>query len=242
MYKRFLIFKELYTAPRPVVICEGKTDNIYITHSIRSLAVEYPRLAEIDSRGKISIKIRRFKYTGNSTGRILGIHGGTGHIGNFIVNYKSETSRFKASGMQSPIILLIDNDSGRNSILNTVQQITKKKPQDSDPYTHIFANLYLVTTPLVAGAKESTIEDCFDEAIKKTVLSGKSFDPANDYNTETHYGKADFAYKVVRAKADSIDFSGFKLLLDRFVNVLDAHANKLSLATQWSVTDESVLV
>jgi len=120
MYKRFLIFKELYTAPRPVVICEGKTDNIYITHSIRSLAVEYPRLAEIDSRGKISIKIRRFKYTGNSTGRILGIHGGTGHIGNFIVNYKSETSRFKASGMQSPIILLIDNDSGRNSILNTV--------------------------------------------------------------------------------------------------------------------------
>jgi retron-type reverse transcriptase len=87
MYRRFLMFKELYTAPAPVVICEGKTDNVYITHAIRSLAAQYPKLADTDSStGKISIKFRRFKYTGNSTGRILGIAGGTALFGLFIVN------------------------------------------------------------------------------------------------------------------------------------------------------------
>jgi hypothetical protein len=230
IYMRFLIFKEFYTAPAPIVLCEGKTDNVYITHAIRSLARQYPQLADVNLAGKISIKLRRFRYTDRSTGRILGIHGGTGDLGSFIQTYRREITRFKAPGIQSPIILLIDNDSGKNSIFSIVQQITKRRPQDADPYTHVFANLYLVTTPVIAGTGESTIEDCFDASIKATVLGAKTFNPANNFDPKTHYGKADFAYKVVQAKADSIDFSGFKRLLDRFVSVLDAHASKFSLA------------
>ena len=72
MYRRFLMFKELYAAPAPVVICEGKTDNVYITHAIRSLAAQYPKLTDINSStGKISIKFRRFKYTGIARGEFL---------------------------------------------------------------------------------------------------------------------------------------------------------------------------
>jgi hypothetical protein len=227
MYRRFLMFKELYAAPAPVVICEGKTDNVYITHAIRSLAAQYPKLADINSStGKIFIKFRRFKYTGNSTGRILGIAGGTGHFGRFIVSYKADILRFKAPGMQWPIMLLIDNDSGREPIFNTIKSITGRKPDRSDPYVHIFGNLYLVTTPLPGGTQQSNIEDCFDDATKNTVLGGKTFNPENEYNTKTHYGKADFAYKVVKPNADRIDFTGFKSILDRFVSVLDEHAKR----------------
>ena len=168
------MFKEFYTAPTPVVICEGKTDNVYITHAIRSLAVQYPNLAEIDSAGKITIKLRRFRYTDSST---------------------------------------------------------RKKPDVSDPYTHIFGNLYLVTTPLLGGENPSTIEDFFDESMKGKVLNGKTFSLTNDFSRDTNYGKADFAYKVVKPNADSIDFSGFKPILDRFVGVLDEHARRFPHAT-----------
>jgi RNA-directed DNA polymerase len=232
MYRRFLMFKELYAAPLPVVICEGKTDNVYITHAIRSLAAQYPKLADINSStGKISIKFRRFKYTGNSTGRILGIAGGTGHFGRFIVSYKAEILRFKASGMQWPIMLLIDNDSGREPIFNTIKSITGRKPDPSDPYVHIFGNLYLVTTPLLGGTQQSKIEDCFDDATKETVLGGKRFNPETEYNTQTHYGKTDFAYKVVKPNADRIDFTGFKPIFDRFVSVLNEHAKRFGHPT-----------
>ncbi len=224
MYRRFLMFKEFYSAPAPVVLCEGKTDNVYITHAIRSLAAQYPKLADVTSAENITIKLRRFRYTNTSTGRILGIHGGTGDLGRFIQTYRTDTSRFKAPGRRWPVILLIDNDSGKNTIFNIVKQITKKKPKDADPYTQIFGNLYLVTTPILGGAKQSTIEDCFDTVTKSTVLGGKTFNSANDYNTDTNYGKSDFAYKVVEPNADKIDFTGFKPILDRFVSVLDEHA------------------
>lgn len=44
LYRRFLVFQEFYWASRPTLVCEGKTDNIYLKHAIRSLAAEYPSL------------------------------------------------------------------------------------------------------------------------------------------------------------------------------------------------------
>jgi hypothetical protein len=58
MYRQFLIYKDFYTAEMPVIICAGDTDNIYLTHAIRSLAAEFPALAEIDAEGKIRLKVR----------------------------------------------------------------------------------------------------------------------------------------------------------------------------------------
>jgi hypothetical protein len=49
LYRRFLMFKDFYSAPAPVVVCEGKTDNIYLLHAIKSLAVSYPKLATISA-------------------------------------------------------------------------------------------------------------------------------------------------------------------------------------------------
>ena len=39
VYREFLIYSNFYAAQAPVVMCEGETDNIYLTHAIRSLGV-----------------------------------------------------------------------------------------------------------------------------------------------------------------------------------------------------------
>lgn len=232
MYRRFLLFKEFYAATAPIVICEGKTDNVYITHAIRSLAGSYPKLAAIDQNGKIAITIRRFKYSGTSTGRILGVSGGYGDLGHFIRIYKSELHRFKAPGKLHPVIVLIDNDDGAKPIYNVLKEITGKKPEGTEPFIHVAGNLYVVPTPLLPSGS-STIEDFFDAATKAMPLKGKTFSASNKPDLKTQYGKADFAYKVIQPNAEKIIFDEFKGILDRFVSVIEQHAktNPLMAAT-----------
>lgn len=223
MYRRFLLFKEFYAAKAPIVICEGKTDNVYVTHAIRSLAAIYPKLAATNSLGKISIKFRRFKYSGTSTGRILGITGGSGDLGNFMRMYAAEISRFTAPGIMHPVIVLIDNDSGATPVYKQIKELTGTRPTGKEHFIHVAGNLYVVPTPLLATG-ESMIEDFFDPTVLATSIKSKKFSRSKNFDLTTHYGKADFAYKVIQPNADKIDFSRFKEILDRFVNVLDEHA------------------
>ncbi|CUI05738.1 retron Ec67 family RNA-directed DNA polymerase/endonuclease [Massilia antarctica] len=227
MYRRFLLYKEFYATTSPVIVCEGKTDNIYILHAIRSLAATYPKLATTNADGTIKLNVRIFKYSGTSTGRILKMHGGTGDLGNFMLDYRTECARFKAPGQQSPVIFLVDNDSGASSIYNIVKQITKKKVTGTEPFVHVTGNLYLCATPLIAGATESMIEDFFDSATKAITIGGKTFDPDLDDETAKHYGKVVFAHKVIRANANKIDFKEFNPILSNIVAAIDAHSEKV---------------
>lgn len=229
MYRRFLLFKEFYAAQTPVIICEGKTDNVYILHAIRRLAAKYPQLATISADSTIKLSARIFKYTGTSTGRILGINGGTADLSNFMRLYNREIRKFKAPGAQQPIILLVDNDAGakeKGKIFNTVKDITKIPVIGSEQFVHVTGNLYMVATPLKHGMKQTMIEDFFDDEIKSIVVGGKAFNPENDFDTDTHYGKHVFAQKVVRVHADKIDFSGFDAILSNIALVIDAHKKK----------------
>jgi RNA-directed DNA polymerase len=226
MYRHFLLFKDFYAAPKPVIICEGKTDNVYIVHAIRSLATHYPELATIDASGKIQLNVRIYRYTGTSTGRIIGINGGTGDFQNFTRQYKTDVQKFKAPGGPQPVILLVDNDSGskgKGKLFNTVGSLIGKTVDGTEKFYHVSSNLYLVATPNPYGTAESMIEDFFDAATKATVIGGKTFDPINDVDTATSYSKHIFAQKVVRANADTINFNGFHPLLTNIVDVIKEH-------------------
>jgi hypothetical protein len=226
MYRRFLMFKEFYAASRPTIVCEGKTDNVYLVHAIRGLAAAFPLLASVDADGAIKLAVRLYKYTGSSTGRILGLNGGTGDLSKFIHSYRAETARFTAPGKMQPVVLLIDNDSGASSIYSLIKEITKYKPTGQEPFIHITGNLYVCATPLLAGKPESMIEDFFDAATKAEQIGGKYFDPRTDGDTEKSYGKVVFAHKVVRAKADSINFNGFNPLLTNVSRLIKEHQLK----------------
>lgn len=70
--------------------------------------------------------------------------------------------------------------------------------------------------------KKSAIEDLFDNEVLKEEVSGKKFNSSNSkIDIKKEYGKEIFAKKVILAKRNSIDFSGFKVLLDRIVKCLE---------------------
>lgn len=228
VYKQFLLFKNFVSSPKPLIICEGKTDNIYIKAAIHRLAEDYPQLVEKKENGQLTQKVRIFRRTA-TTRRILGLSGGSGEFINFIRTYLNECKHVVALPKQQPVILLIDNDDGAKGIYGYVKNLTKKSVDNKSPFIFISENLYIVPTPLTNDGKDTMIENFFEEALLKTTLGGKTFNPSDKgFDHKTEYGKNLFAEHVIKKNEGKIDFSGFKPILDRIVAVLGEHIGKSS--------------
>jgi 5S rRNA maturation endonuclease (ribonuclease M5) len=227
LYRRFLMFKDFYAAKRPVIVCEGKTDNVYLLHAIRSLAEFYPKLATVDANKKITLNVRILKTVKTSTGRVLQLDGGASFLEAFIEQYLVELEKFTAPGKESAVVVVVDNDKGGEDIYNTIRKLTKKKAEKSDAYVHVAGNLYAVLTPLKAGATKSTIEDCFAEEIKNLNLGGKTFNANSKTDSAAHFGKHILS-QYIRENAAKVDFTGFAGLLDRINGAIEAHQAKVA--------------
>lgn len=227
-YRRFLFYTTFYASPTPVLICEGSTDNVYLTHAIRNLAQEFPELAET-ANGKTKLKIRIYKYPKSSTARLLGLKtGGSGTLSKFIPAYSKIIADFRGPGLVKPVILLYDNDDGAKSIRGAIKQVSKIQPTGFEPFVRIVKNLYAVATPRQSAQQESKIEDFFDAKIKSTVVDGKRFTAQNDFDPDTYYGKIVFAHKVIKPSAEAIDFKGFRPLLSNISAAINAHKKTLT--------------
>jgi hypothetical protein len=223
VYRAFLTYTVFYAASSPVLLCEGETDNVYLTHAIRSLAADFPDLAEIMPDGKIRMKVRLYKYRHSSTARLLDLSGGVSGLAKFIGTYGNETDHFSGPGLAQPVVIVYDNDDGAKKIHGAIKSATLIMPSGNEPFVHIVKNLYAVPTPLAPGAAESKIEDFFDKATKDTVIGGKTFDDAKDADRDKHYDKVVFAHQVVARKADSINFNGFRPFLTNIVAAINKH-------------------
>ena len=224
VYREFLIYSTFYAAQEPVVICEGETDNVYLTHAIRSLVAEFPDLAEVMPDKKIRLKVRLYKYSRSSTAQLLGLNdGGSSLLSRFIAAYKRETSHFTAPWPTNPVVILYDNDTGARSIREAIKKNSKTLPIDAEPFVHVIKNMYAVPTP---GA-DSKIEGFFDDTIQKTVISGKTFNDGKGFKRDQHYSKKVFAHRVVRPKANTIDFTGFRPLLTNLVAAINKHKSSI---------------
>lgn len=228
LYRRLFFYIQFFAAPAPVVLCEGKTDNLYLLHAIRSRVAAFPDLAAVEPiSGRISLKLRLYKYVDRSAGRILQLSGGQGEFGKFISHYLHDAGKYfkEKGGAQHPVILIVDHDSGGKNVYQSAQKIVKKTLDMKKPFEHVAENLYLVATPLAGSGTESRIEDCFKPATLNTLLGGKKLNYKSTLIDEaTEYGKAFFAEYVVKAGATTIDFSGFDALLLRIRQVLAHYA------------------
>jgi len=223
LFRRFLAFKEFYSAPAPVVLCEGKTDNVYLRHAIESLASAYPSLATVSQQKAVTLNVRLFRYQDTSTGRILQLNGGTGDFKNFIPYYVKLLAKFRAPGGQQPTVLLVDNDKASRPIYSVASQFAKQRPTGKEPFVHIAGNLYLIATPLKKRQQESVIEDCFTKQTRNVRLSGKTFNPRKEgFNPAAHFGKHIFS-EYIEKNAHNVDFRGFADILTRLAAVIDAH-------------------
>jgi hypothetical protein len=226
LFRRVLYFDYFYAPPMPVVVCEGKTDNVYMRCAIKSRAPKYPVLAPVGSPPKLPLRF--YKYSDRRTNAVSQIAGGVGGLCKLIKNYHDDiTTKFKAPPPRYPVIVLIDNDAGANSVYGAIAGITgKHKPTGKEPFIHVTKNLYVVPTPLGPKGAQTMIEDFFLPVTLAEKLSGKSFDASKDADSSTHYGKAAFARDVIAKNASTIDFSGFDAILDRLVAVLADYASK----------------
>jgi RNA-directed DNA polymerase len=236
-YRTFLMYTTFYAAEAPVVICEGETDNVYLTHAIRSLATDFPDLAEVMPDKTIRLRVRLFKYVRSSTARLLQLNdGGSGLLSKFIARYKTETSAFTGPGMTNPVIVLYDNDSGGASIRKVIENVYEVVHTDAAPFVHVVKNMYAVHTP---GKAPSKIEDLFDATAKGIVVEGKTFHDGKGSDADKHYGKKVFAHKVVRSKADTLDFTGFRPLLANLVAAINKHRASLTPSVDAQIVDRS---
>lgn len=221
LFRKFLFYRYFYAHPMPVVLCEGKTDNIYIRCAIQELFKSYPKLVENDS-GKLKLLVSLFKYTKNNS-RLLRLGGGAPHLKKFISGYKKHYGDYKAPRPECPVIVLIDNDSESKTIFSTVSQaLGGVKVDGTKPYYHIVHNLYLCPIPKVTGAGDTVIEDYFEAKVLATELSGKKFNKSNGkFDKEKEYGKQLFAEHVVKKNKGTINFKNFAPVLDGIQAAID---------------------
>ncbi|MGF7192463.1 retron-type reverse transcriptase [Robbsia andropogonis] len=234
LYRRFLFFTRFFSNTLPLIVCEGKTDIVYLSNAVHQSKLLFPQLVAKNAEGADVLNFRFLKYARKhkrkkkvylpnfSTVQILGAGSGGGpNLGNLILNYQLEFPKFRAPKGKFPVIFVVDNDSGGKDVFNKVKNIAKITGHES--FVRLFGNLYIVPLPL-SGAVEKSIEDLFFPADIAKGINGKPFDFTKDSSDATSIGKAGFAYDFVAKQAEDLEWSGFHPLLQNICAALDDYA------------------
>ena len=219
LYRKFLYFEKFFFLNKPLVICEGKTDSVYIKCAIESLAPYYRKLIDTSSN-KTEYLVDFFKYSKMNMD-LMQFSGGTGDLASLINHYEIRLNSFLCTGKQFPVIILVDNDSGAKPVLKEAKKISGKNVDDSEQFHYILHNLYLVVLPKKPDSESVMIEDFFEPSVLHTLLEEKTFHPDDKtFKKEKHYGKQAFASNVITANKKTINFEGFRPVLDRLEAVI----------------------
>lgn len=229
LFSQFLFYKWFYNPQKITVLCEGKTDNIYLNCAMKSLSATYPKLAQ---NMPYKSYINYFNYNKRSR-FLLELFGGTSYLAGFIDSYSQRFSKYKAPKPVQPVIIVLDNDDGLNAVTKTLSKLGScvAYPEDirtgdikvdikKSDFVHVSHNLYIVLTPL-DDTNDTMIENLFSPALWETVINGRTFDPSEKKEPKTNfYGKNIFATDVIRKNQLTINFDGFHSLFERMSKVI----------------------
>lgn len=226
LYRKYLYFRNFYAESKPVIVCEGKTDNTYIRYAALSLHEQFPLLVENRDKST-SLRIRLFNYT-DITQRILSLGGGTSQLCEFMSSYKRSISKFAAPGKIHPVIILIDNDSGSKGIYGALAKITKTPVDGTAQFYHVTENLYLVPTPKTKISGDTMIESFLPKKWLEYKLNGKTFNPDNvGLDTAKEFSKFIMSEHVIKKNRKDVDFSAFAPLLTAISAAIEDHYKKV---------------
>ncbi|WP_179379779.1 retron Ec67 family RNA-directed DNA polymerase/endonuclease [Jannaschia marina] len=222
-YRKFLDHQTFVASPQPVIICEGKTDNTYFRCSINRIAGAPANLT--DKANPTGLAVRLFQFT-RTTSWVQRLNGGTGDIKNFIEWYAERMRVLSATKFISPVVLVVDNDSGvkKGGLNSLVKSKTKSAVaiDGSSDFYHVGQNLYLVHTPKSATGGDTMIEDFLPAAVKGQTLGGKTLElDESKFDPKKNYGKVPLAETIVKRQQDKINFDAFLPLLMRVSKALD---------------------
>jgi RNA-directed DNA polymerase len=214
LYRKFLDYRAFYGIGRPRIICEGKTDNIYLRSALSALRAKFPDL--IDPNPTVGLRVDFFNCT-KASAIFQGLSGGSDQLKTLVTKYRQRISPFKYGATQ-PVIMIIDNDSGSKGLFSYLSSVLGKKVDGTDPFYYAFENLYIVPIPKAGAA----IEDLFDPPLLKRLLNGKQFDKTGkekEKDPTKWYSKVEFATQIVKPERSKIDFTGFEPLLKTISDV-----------------------
>jgi retron-type reverse transcriptase len=227
LYRKFLFFEKFHALEKPLIMCEGKTDSVYLRCALKSLSASFPNLVSIDGED-INYLVNFFRQTQRNLD-IFQFSGGITDFPPFIGNYEKHLRPFLCDGRNHPVILLIDNDGEAGKVFATAKEKGKIKTNvtGSEKFYHIVENLYLVALPKKSGGSHVVIEDFFEDKVKKEIVAGKTFNPnEKTFDKDKNYGKHVFAEKVIKANQKTVNFDGFKPILDRLSGAIADYARR----------------
>lgn len=181
LYRDFLLYKYFFNRTKPLVVCEGATDVIYLKSALKNLSATYPKLITVSS-GESTFNIS-FLHLSKRIKEILNVADGSG-LYNLTERYKHHRRLFRGNGEQFPVIIMSDDDQGGKKLKNAV----KKKLAVGSISAHLTAHIHIVFVPL-NGKKEAAIEDLFDAKTLATKFNGKTFSKDNNYDKKNITGK-----------------------------------------------------
>lgn len=228
VYKRFLMYRDFWASEVPVILCEGKTDSVYLRGAIRRLATKHPNLVSMNAAGKADYKVRFFNFSYTSQ-RILDLSGGAPAVKSFITAYIKLAKKTPTPTNQQPLIVLLDNDSGGKVFFGLIKEYHGKKVavDGMDDFYHLAANVYIVFAPIAKPGDNSFIEEFFEPALLKAKIGSKSFNPdEKTFDEENEYSKAVFAAQVVQPHIAKINFDMFDPILTRVEKAIEHHIKK----------------
>lgn len=227
-FSKFLFYKNFHANTKPTILCEGKTDIIYLKEAIKSLGNKHKYLCQ-KKADETEYLVDFLKYN-NRTRYLLGLYGGTSYLKHFIQHYVDKGKHIKNQKPAHPVIIILDNDDGPKDIVSLIASnkshpLFKKNDQirNSD-FVHIVGNLYVVFTPLNNGKPQTAMEDFFYPDTLQIKVGNKKFNPKNESDTATEYGKNIFSIAVVKKMNDRINFDLFTPILKRLELVIDHYS------------------
>ena len=214
LYRQMLDYRAFYGLVRPRIICEGKTDNIYLRCAIRALSAKYPEF--IHPEPAVGLNVDFFNYTDAST-TFQDLSGGTGELNKLLATYRGRLSGFR-HGTSQPVIMIVDNDSGSNGLFRHLAAVIGRPVGGMDPFYYVFDNLYVV--PIPKTGTEAAIEELFEPALLTRKINNRIFDRSGKKKDPSKwYSKVDFATQIVKPERSTIKFAGFEPLLQAVSDV-----------------------
>lgn len=224
-------YQRIYLSASPVIVCEGKTDYIYLKEAIYwnindarvSTCLANPKKLG-DPKSSDHFNVDFLRHT-PMAGNLLGLSGGGGSLPAFCASHLLRREKFHAITNEKPIIVIVDNDSQSDGMWSFISKAinSKKKIDGSDPYYHVGENLYVV--PIQSnGKKDVYIEKLFPPewlnfrlGTRKPKINQKK----NEKLASDEYGKTEFAEQVIRANRGKVDCSAFLPLLHTICDIIE---------------------
>lgn len=219
-YSKFLYYKYFHGNSYPTILTEGKTDIVYLKCALTRLTTQFPQFSKQSNNNRLPFiffqNTKKVKY-------FLELDGGSSFLLKFVKRYNDNYSLYSQQKAKSPVIMILDNDSGQNSLLNYLAEKLKLPNKDDikrTKYLHIVHNLYLVLTPLKAG-NDTCMEDLFEDRVLNTIVSKKTFNKSNNDCTATGYGKHVFSQEVIQKNRNTIVFNGFIQIFEAITEIIE---------------------